>query len=514
MKFFSSFYADERLIPDANPIPIQRAYDFKQVIGQGSFGIVRMCKDRLSHAIRACKTVRKQAPEGYSVEDQQAWKETIRREVINLQQVQSHDGHENLVKLVDVYEDATHVHLVMEQSDGGELYDLVLQWKEQKEKESQSQQTTIIEVAQEEKEEDKPGGEVQIEDESTHHTPMVAAPHEAEAASIIYQILDGISYMHDVHGIVHRDLKASNFLFRQPKSETVDNQWKVQIIDFGLSKYLHPQDIAPPQSLVKTNSSSQTKRRWRSSPKGIGRDTSNLSESEISTQPPVVDTIKRNGSESSSSSTSDRSVSSSPQISTSDHCLAISESNMVDKVLEARSWYGRTTSEVGTPYYVAPEVLLDDDYDCLCDIWSIGVIAYLLLSRGSLPYQGEDERATIQLLLRQDLTISFPDKDWKNVSQGAQAFCAHLLARDPKQRPTAREAMSHPWLTQFCGNPPPLPPRQIRENLSLISSNNMDEEDSLVSSRRTNSSAISSSRRSTTWGSLFSKMVSSSSRNE
>ena len=56
------------------------------------------------------------------------------------------------------------------------------------------------------------------------------------------------------------------------------------------------------------------------------------------------------------------------------------------------------SSCVGTPYYVAPEVLTQESYTNKCDVWSIGVIAYLVLS-GSLPFHASNERQTIKLLL-------------------------------------------------------------------------------------------------------------------
>merc|ERR1712113_179550 len=95
--------------------------------------------------------------------------------------------------------------------------------------------------------------------------------------------------------------------------------------------------------------------------------------------------------------------------------------------------YQWMTSEVGTPYYVAPEVLTqqvhgnssssevggsnnDDDragYTTKCDIWSIGVLAFLTLT-GTFPVMGKDERETIQKLMEPDLTVDFSnEKLWE-----------------------------------------------------------------------------------------------------
>lgn len=107
---------------------------------------------------------------------------------------------------------------------------------------------------------------------------------------------------------------------------------------------------------------------------------------------------------------------------------------------------------IGTVYYVAPEVLLDD-YTNKCDIWSVGVISYILLS-GHPPFMGSTERETLQLV--KDSDIAFPSPDWDNVSQEAMAFVSHLLQRDPEKRPTASEALEHPWLQRDDIDPPGL----------------------------------------------------------
>jgi serine/threonine protein kinase len=126
------------------------------------------------------------------------------------------------------------------------------------------------------------------------------------------------------------------------------------------------------------------------------------------------------------------------------------------------------TSEVGTPFYTAPEVLTQDEYNLKCDVWAVGVVAYLLLS-GNLPVLGKDERETVKMLMDRNLTVNFDangtsDSVWREngpISSDAREFCQALLQRDPNERPTAREALDLDWMTKHFGPPPEGPNKPI-----------------------------------------------------
>ncbi|EGD83129.1 camk/mapkapk/mapkapk protein kinase [Salpingoeca rosetta] len=104
-------------------------------------------------------------------------------------------------------------------------------------------------------------------------------------------------------------------------------------------------------------------------------------------------------------------------------------------------------SECGTPEYQAPETQIDHPrvsrrggfYTKACDIWSLGVTLYVLLS-GTFPFQGQD----VHSKLIQD--YSFPPEAWDDVSQRAQAFTSTLLCAPPRLRPTTARLLDHPWL--------------------------------------------------------------------
>lgn len=100
----------------------------------------------------------------------------------------------------------------------------------------------------------------------------------------------------------------------------------------------------------------------------------------------------------------------------------------------------------GTPDYVAPEVLLSEPYDMNVDLWSIGVITYVLLC-GFPPFYGETQKDLFDNIL--SANFDFPSPEWDQVSDEAKAFVKHLLVLDPAQRYGADEALEDPWIEKF-----------------------------------------------------------------
>lgn len=98
----------------------------------------------------------------------------------------------------------------------------------------------------------------------------------------------------------------------------------------------------------------------------------------------------------------------------------------------------------GTAQYVAPEILdyQVSGYDETCDMWSVGVVTYILLG-GYAPFEGPaDELA--QFIIRGD--YEFHDKYWADISESAKDMIAHMLEVDPEQRLTAEGALQCEWM--------------------------------------------------------------------
>jgi len=99
---------------------------------------------------------------------------------------------------------------------------------------------------------------------------------------------------------------------------------------------------------------------------------------------------------------------------------------------------------VGTPYYIAPEVLRKK-YDKSCDLWSIGVIAYVMLL-GYPPFNGKTNKEVHDSVLRG--RCRFPSAGLSSISSEARNFVRRLLQKNPRKRSTIEQALNHPWMVK------------------------------------------------------------------
>jgi len=100
----------------------------------------------------------------------------------------------------------------------------------------------------------------------------------------------------------------------------------------------------------------------------------------------------------------------------------------------------RLKTKVGTAYYVSPEIL-SGNYTHLCDIWSAGVILYILLS-GDPPFNGANDNEIYTKIAQ--MKFSFPERKWKNISNDAKDLLCHMIVPE-NERYTAEQVLAHPW---------------------------------------------------------------------
>jgi len=103
--------------------------------------------------------------------------------------------------------------------------------------------------------------------------------------------------------------------------------------------------------------------------------------------------------------------------------------------------FAKMKQKFGTPYYIAPEVL-KKDYNEKCDIWSCGVILYIMLS-GSPPFNGDNNEEIMDNVLRGEYNFDAPI--WSEVSDNAQNLIKHMLEYDPMLRYSAEQVLQDPW---------------------------------------------------------------------
>ncbi|KAF3619079.1 DNA-(apurinic or apyrimidinic site) lyase 2 [Capsicum annuum] len=266
----------------------EKRYTIGKLLGHGQFGYTYVATDKSSGDRVAVKRIEKNKMVlPIAVED-------VKREVKILKALA---GHENVVQFYNSFEDENYVYIVMELCEGGELLDRILSKKD------------------------------------SRYT-------EKDAAIVVRQMLKVAAECH-LHGLVHRDMKPENFLFKSSKADS-----PLKATDFGLSDFIRPgkkfQDI------------------------------------------------------------------------------------------------------VGSAYYVAPEVLKRRSGP-ESDVWSIGVITYILLC-GRRPFWDKTEDGIFKEVLRNK--PDFRRKPWSNISNSAKDFVKKLLVKDPRARLTAAQALSHPWVRE------------------------------------------------------------------
>ncbi|KAB2005601.1 hypothetical protein ERO13_D11G258400v2 [Gossypium hirsutum] len=110
------------------------------------------------------------------------------------------------------------------------------------------------------------------------------------------------------------------------------------------------------------------------------------------------------------------------------------------------TWLGEVGTAdglVGTPYYVAPEVVMGRAYNEKADVWSAGVVLYVMLA-GVPPFYGETAEEIFEAVLRGNLR--FPSRIFRSVSAEVKDLLRKMICRDVSRRWSAEQVLRHPWI--------------------------------------------------------------------
>jgi len=100
----------------------------------------------------------------------------------------------------------------------------------------------------------------------------------------------------------------------------------------------------------------------------------------------------------------------------------------------------------GTPHYVAPEIITKNEYNYKCDMWSLGVILYIMLV-GYQPFNANSLNAIYKLIAKGK--YNFNSKRWNDISDDGKDLVTKLLQTDPKKRFDSNDIKHHPFITKY-----------------------------------------------------------------
>jgi calcium-dependent protein kinase len=107
--------------------------------------------------------------------------------------------------------------------------------------------------------------------------------------------------------------------------------------------------------------------------------------------------------------------------------------------------------KIGTIAFMAPEVYNEEvPYDEKCDVWSCGVMLYLLLT-GRYPFDADDEKEVRHLINKESSHANEAKRSklYKDIPEEAKNLVSKMLHNDPKERYKAKEALDDPWFKQY-----------------------------------------------------------------
>lgn len=121
---------------------------------------------------------------------------------------------------------------------------------------------------------------------------------------------------------------------------------------------------------------------------------------------------------------------------------------------------------LGSPLYMAPEIIQEKKYDHRVDVWSTGVIAYILLS-GRPPFKGRTKADIFNSIINHPLQFDHPI--WDKISPEAKNFLKMALEKDYHKRATAKQLIEHEWLKKSIKE------SDVRKDVDIGVKNNIEQ---------------------------------------
>ncbi|GAU19517.1 hypothetical protein TSUD_303310 [Trifolium subterraneum] len=123
--------------------------------------------------------------------------------------------------------------------------------------------------------------------------------------------------------------------------------------------------------------------------------------------------------------------------------------------------HSRPKSTVGTPAYIAPEVLSRREYDGkMADVWSCGVTLYVMLV-GAYPFEDQDDPKNFRKTIQRIMAIQYKIPDYVHISQDCRHLIARIFVANPLRRISIKEIKSHPWFLKNL-------PRELTESAQAM----------------------------------------------
>jgi len=370
-----------------------RRFEVGEVLGRGTTSLVRAARCRQTGELFACKVMSKS-------------KITQRARVVEEISILKTVRHQGLVRLHEVAETSDELLLLMDLALGGDLYERIVQ--------------------------------------KIRYT-------ESETKRLMRTLLDALKYLHG-QGVIHRDVKPENILLTSREVDT-----NIKLSDFGLAKNLGTARVedsvevdanlvaaAKGYYLAKEQKQQANNAKESNSVGSSKRNPALSAEAMV----PAMSEMSVAGDDATAASNGENDHSYGGATSTTSPSSQKSEKHQgssrieLEQMVRGRS---RAYTSCGTDYYVAPEVLLGKGYGPQVDIWSAGVVMYVLLC-GSPPF-GADSAEDVSVLYREILigSVSFEMSAWKDISPAAKDLIRRMLTTDPSKRVSAAEAGAHPW---------------------------------------------------------------------